>query len=68
MAKCKFCGNSIPRGTGKIYVQADGKISNLCSMKCEKNMFKLKRKPIATKWSKFRKKVIAKVVKKEDKK
>ncbi len=44
MVKCSFCGNEIEQGTGKIYVQIDGKILNFCSMKCEKNELKLKRK------------------------
>ncbi|MBS3102590.1 50S ribosomal protein L24e [Candidatus Woesearchaeota archaeon] len=51
MAKCTFCGNNLKRGTGKMYVQKDAKILYFCSMKCEKNMLKLKRKPITTKWS-----------------
>ena len=52
MPKCTFCNNSIPKGIGKIYVKKDGKILYFCSNKCEKNMFKLKRKPIKTRWSK----------------
>ena len=51
MVKCTFCANDIPKGTGKIYVKADGKILNLCSMKCEKNALKLKRKAITIKWA-----------------
>jgi len=51
MVKCTFCGFNIPRGTGKIYVQKDAKVLNFCSLKCEKNMLKLRRKPIKTKWS-----------------
>lgn len=51
MAKCTFCGISIPKGTGKIYVQKDAKILYFCSSKCEKNMLKLRRKPITTRWS-----------------
>ncbi|MEE9525503.1 MAG: 50S ribosomal protein L24e [Candidatus Woesearchaeota archaeon] len=56
MTKCTFCGNDIKKGTGKIYVKKDGKIFNFCSNKCEKNMIKLKRKPIKTRWSKLFKK------------
>jgi large subunit ribosomal protein L24e len=56
MVKCTFCGNELARGTGKMYVKKDGAIYYFCSMKCEKNLIKLKRKPIATRWSKlFRK-------------
>tara|TARA_Y100000294_G_C8493423_1_gene311750 strand:- start:340 stop:510 length:171 start_codon:yes stop_codon:yes gene_type:complete len=51
MAKCTFCGIVLPKGTGKIYVQKDAKVLYFCSSKCEKNMLKLKRKPITTKWS-----------------
>lgn len=52
MAKCSFCGNEIEQGTGKIYVQIDGKILNFCSMKCEKNKLKLNRKARKQKWTK----------------
>ena len=51
MAKCTFCGNILERGTGKMYVKADSKILYFCSSKCEKNMLKLRRKPITTRWS-----------------
>ena len=53
MAKCTFCGEDIRKGTGLIYVKKDGKIFNFCSKKCEKNLLKLKRKPITTKWTKL---------------
>ena len=53
MVKCSFCGNEIEQGTGKIYVQTDGKILNFCSMKCEKNELKLKRKARNLKWTTF---------------
>ena len=52
MAKCTFCGEVMDRGTGKMYVQKDAKILYFCSSKCEKNLLKLGRKPITTKWSK----------------
>ena len=56
MAKCTFCGESIERWTGKIYVQKDAKILYFCSTKCEKNHIKLGRKFLETKWSrKFKK-------------
>ena len=56
MVKCSFCGNSIEKGTGKIFVYASGKVLNFCSSKCEKNMLKLKRKPLHIKWTEmFRK-------------
>jgi large subunit ribosomal protein L24e len=51
MALCSFCGKTIIKGTGKIYVKTDGKILNFCSRKCEKNLLKLKRKPRTTGWT-----------------
>jgi large subunit ribosomal protein L24e len=51
MAKCTFCGKTIEQGTGKIFVEKEGKVLNFCTLKCEKNMLKLRRKPITTKWS-----------------
>ena len=53
MAKCSFCGNNIAKGTGKMFVYADGKILNFCSSKCEKNLLKLNRKPRKFKWTKY---------------
>ncbi len=49
--KCSFCGTEIERGTGKMFVKKDGKIFYFCSNKCEKNTFKLKRKPREVKWT-----------------
>jgi large subunit ribosomal protein L24e len=51
MPKCTFCGESIKKGTGKIFVYASGKIVHFCTNKCEKNLLKLKRKPLQTKWT-----------------
>lgn len=51
MPKCTFCGNSIEKGTGKMFVYTSGKIAYFCSMKCEKNLLKLKRKPLKVKWT-----------------
>lgn len=56
MAKCTFCGNEIERGSGKMMVKRDGKILHFCSGKCEKNLLKLKRKPLTTRWTNFFKK------------
>jgi large subunit ribosomal protein L24e len=53
MPKCTFCGEKISIGTGKMFVKKDGKILWFCSNKCEKNTFKLKRKPIKAKWSQY---------------
>ena len=50
MVRCTFCNTEIELGTGKMYVKKDGKILHFCANKCEKNMIKLKRKPLQTKW------------------
>ncbi|MBU0470921.1 MAG: 50S ribosomal protein L24e [Nanoarchaeota archaeon] len=56
MPKCSFCGTQIEVGTGKMFVYANGKVLNFCSNKCEKNLLKLKRKPLKTRWTEmFRK-------------
>lgn len=52
MAKCTFCGNVIEQGTGKIFIQKEGKVLNFCSSKCEKHQLKLGRKFLETRWSK----------------
>jgi large subunit ribosomal protein L24e len=52
MPNCSFCGKSMEKGTGKMFVFKTGKISYFCSLKCEKNMLKLKRKPHKVKWTK----------------
>ena len=51
MAKCSFCEKDIEKGTGKIFVRKGGKILHFCSNKCEKNMLKLKRKPLNVTWA-----------------
>ena len=48
---CTFCSKEIPVGTGKMYVKKDGKVFYFCSMKCEKNMITLRRKPRNTRWT-----------------
>ena len=53
MAECNFCGKKIGLGRGKIYIKDNGQILNFCSLKCEKNMIKLKRDPRNFKWTKF---------------
>ncbi len=50
MVKCTFCKKEIPRGTGMMYAKNDGKIFHFCSKKCDKNLLKLKRKPVKQKW------------------
>lgn len=51
MARCSFCGKSIEKGTGKMFVYTSGKVDKFCSNGCEKNLLKLKRKPLQTKWT-----------------
>jgi large subunit ribosomal protein L24e len=56
MAKCAFCGNQIEKGTGKMFVYVSGKVDYFCSRTCEKQLLKLKRKPLKTRWTeKYRK-------------
>lgn len=49
--KCSFCGETIEPGTGKIFVRKTGKVLYFCSNKCEKNMLKLKRRPVDVRWT-----------------
>ena len=49
--KCTFCGETMVKGKGKMFVKSDGKVLYFCSGKCEKNMLKLKKKPHTTKWT-----------------
>jgi len=51
MPKSNFCGLSIEKGTGKMFVYTSGKVINFCSRKCEKNLLKLKRKPLKIRWT-----------------
>jgi len=51
MVKCSFCKKEIEKGTGKIVISKAGKSRRFCSMKCEKNMLKLKRKSTIFKWA-----------------
>lgn len=37
MTLCSFCGSPIERGTGKMFVKADGSIMFFCGHKCEMN-------------------------------
>jgi len=60
MAKCSFCGEEIKKGTGTLYVYKSGKSGWFCSMKCQKNLLKMKRKPLQTRWSKLYRRVVKK--------
>lgn len=52
MTKCSFCAVNVEKGTGKMYINATGKILYFCSNKCEKNLLKLERDPRDFKWAK----------------
>jgi len=49
--KCMFCGEDIKKGTGVLYVKADGTTLGFCSGKCKTNHLKLERSGIKTKWT-----------------
>jgi len=51
MVNCTFCGHTLEKGTGKMLVKTDGRLQYFCSSKCEKNLYKLKRKPREQKWT-----------------
>jgi len=55
--KCTFCKKELKKGTGMMFVKNDGKIFHFCSSKCDKNMLKLKRKPVKQSWVTKKKKV-----------
>lgn len=42
----------IKKGTGKMFVYTDGRISYFCSNRCEKNLLKLRRDPKRITWTK----------------
>ncbi len=48
-----------------MFVYSNGKVLNFCSMKCEKNLFKLNRKPLQIKWTEAYRKEHKKGEKKE---
>ncbi|HJX05796.1 MAG TPA: 50S ribosomal protein L24e [Candidatus Nanoarchaeia archaeon] len=51
MPRCDFCRKQVEPGTGKMFITKEGRVYDLCSMKCEKNMLKLHRKPRTTRWT-----------------
>jgi large subunit ribosomal protein L24e len=51
LTKCSFCGETVNKGTGKLYVKSDGSVFLFCSGKCEANLLKLKREPSKTRWT-----------------
>lgn len=37
MARCSFCGGTLPAGRGKMFVKNDGKVFHFCHSKCQRN-------------------------------
>ena len=56
MVRDSFTGKEIPRGRGLMFVKKDGTIYYFGSKKSEKNLLKLKRNPVQTKWTEYHKK------------
>lgn len=52
MVNCNFCGNELAKGTGKLFIQKDGKMLYFCSSKCEKSMLVHSKKALQKKWTK----------------
>ncbi len=52
MVVCSFCGKTLAKGTGTMFVKKDAKVLYFCSTKCEKNTLKLERKARTTRWTK----------------
>jgi large subunit ribosomal protein L24e len=48
---CSFCGYEFSRGTGTMHVNKDGSVKWVCSSKCKKSFFKLKRDSRKLKWT-----------------
>lgn len=49
--ECIFCGDTLPKGRGKMFVKITGQIIYYCSSKCQKN-HNLKRDGKRVKWTK----------------
>jgi len=48
--RCSFCGETIPKGKGKMFVKNTGQIFYFCNSKCERNA-KLGRQGKNIKWT-----------------
>jgi large subunit ribosomal protein L24e len=51
LTKCSFCGETVARGTGKLFVKSDGTVFFFCSGKCEANLMKRKHEAVKTRWT-----------------
>lgn len=47
--RCSYCGSTITKGTGKMFVRNDGTVHYFDKSKCEKNFF-LGRSPKKQDW------------------
>jgi large subunit ribosomal protein L24e len=52
MTGCSFCGYEFPKGTGKLFIQKDGKMLYFCTSKCQKNMLVFNKKALRKRWTK----------------
>lgn len=43
---CSYCGETIEKGTGKLYARKTGKVFYFCTRKCEKTMIVQGKKPL----------------------
>ncbi|MBI2574839.1 50S ribosomal protein L24e [Candidatus Woesearchaeota archaeon] len=43
---CSYCGETIEKGTGKLYARKTGKVFYFCTRKCEKSMIGQGKKPL----------------------
>jgi len=66
MPNCSFCDDSIPKGTGLMYVKKDGTIFYFCSSKCKKNNLVLGREGRRQKWTPAAKKFMAREAMKKE--
>jgi len=51
MPKCSYCKSEIEKGTGTLFAYKDGRVIWFDKKKCEKNLFKLRRKASSLKWA-----------------
>ena len=66
MPNCSFCDDSIPKGTGLMYVKKDGTIFYFCSSKCKKNNLVLGREGRRQKWTPAAKKFMTREAMKKE--
>ncbi len=52
MVNCSFCGKSLEKGTGKMFVLKSNVVKYFCSKKCDK-YWNMGRNPKKMKWTEF---------------